>query len=92
MWACSAPLHVIVCGMASSSVLTDPADLSASQWGSKVAAYQRHGRGPDDPDVVAVRQALAFHRVHRAIDADAGQLSQPAAERLIDELRSAVAR
>ncbi|MDP7720763.1 hypothetical protein [Mycobacterium sp. TY814] len=70
--------------------LTDPAALTPSQWSARLAAYLSRGRGNDDPEVVACRQALAFWRARRAIDAEAGQIAPDHLDALTARLREAV--
>ncbi|WP_342314589.1 hypothetical protein LIX17_06795 [Mycobacterium avium subsp. hominissuis] len=78
--------------MTTSSVLTDPAALTPSQWSARLAAYLSRGRSNDDPEVVAARQALSYWRARRAIDAEVGQIAPGHISLLADRLREAVAR
>ncbi|MCF6386538.1 hypothetical protein L2K20_06105 [Mycobacterium sp. MBM] len=75
-----------------SSVLMDPGSKSPPQWQSRLAALLGHGRKPDDPDVIECREALAYWRCRRVIDAEVDQIGPAGVERLIEALRRAVAR
>jgi hypothetical protein len=61
--------------MINTSVLTDPAALTPSQSSARLAAFLARGRGNDDPEVIARREALAYWRCRRVIDAERGQLA-----------------
>jgi hypothetical protein len=75
--------------MTSSCVLTDPAALTPSQWSARLAAYTSRGRGDDDPDVTACREALSYWRCRRVIDAERDQLAAGHVPALADMLRHA---
>ncbi|OBK97764.1 hypothetical protein A5645_05580 [Mycobacterium asiaticum] len=70
--------------------LADPAARTPAQWSGRLAAYLARGRANDDPEVVACRQALAFWRARRAIDAEAGQIAPNHLDALTARLREAV--
>lgn len=78
-------------GMESTTVLKDPGSKSPPQWQSRMAALLSHGRAQDDPDLVECREALAYWRCRRVIDAEVGQISAAGVDRLVASLRSAVA-
>jgi environmental stress-induced protein Ves len=42
--------------------------------------------------VVECREALAYWRISRAVDAEAGHLGRPGVDRLVSQLRGAAAR
>jgi len=69
---------------------SDPAALSPAQWNGKLAALTRT-RSANDPEVLECREALAFWRCKRAIDAEVGHLAPAGVDRLVRELQ-AVAR
>ena len=74
-----------------SSLTTDPARRSASSWSATLAALKSR-RVPDtDPRVIECREALAYWRVSRAVNAEQGHLSRAGADRLVAALRGAVA-
>ena len=73
-----------------SCVLTDPTALTPAQWSGRLAAYLSRGRGNDDPDVIAARQALAFWRARRVINAEAGRLAPGHVNALVARLREGV--
>lgn len=73
------------------SIGTDPESRTVSQWVSLNASLKSHGAADDDPRVVECREALAYYRVRRAVIAEVGQLSPPGVDRLVSELRGAVA-
>lgn len=75
--------------MHTSTVLTDPAALTPNQWSARLAAYLSRGRGNDDPGVVACREALAFWRCRRTIDAERDRLNPGHIPALADMLRHA---
>ncbi len=70
----------------------DPASRSASSWSALLASLKARGAPETDPRVIEARQGLAYHRARKAIDAEAGQLSAPAVDRLRTALTAAVAR
>lgn len=74
------------------ATLIDPAARSASSWSATLASLKSRGAPDDDARVVAARQALAYHRAKRAIDAEAGRLSRAGVDRLRADLAEAVAR
>lgn len=75
--------------MTHASVLTDPAALTPSQWSARLAAFLARGRGNDDPDVISCREALAYWRCRRVIDAERGQLAPEHIPALADMLKHA---
>lgn len=75
---------------ASTLAALDPAELSPSQWSSRLAAYKSRGRADDDPEVLACRAALSFWRCRRTLDAEVGLLGPGGAEALISRLREGV--
>jgi hypothetical protein len=75
-----------------SSTVTDPASRSAASWSGRLAYLYSRGRGDDDPDVIECREALAYWRISRAVDAEAGHLGRPGVDRLVSQLRGAAAR
>jgi hypothetical protein len=78
--------------MTGAAVLVDASALTPGQWQARLAAYLGRGRGPDDPDVIAARQALSYWRCRRVIDAEVGQIAPGGVAELVDKLRGAVAR
>ncbi|MCA4726890.1 hypothetical protein [Mycolicibacterium fortuitum] len=78
--------------MTASLTAVDPASRSASSWSATLASLKSRG-GPDtDVRVIAARQGLAYWRCRRTLDAEAEQLSRPGVDRLVSQLRQAVAR
>jgi hypothetical protein len=73
----------------SAPTLTDPAEMSSATAQARLGALKSRGVPDDDPRVVECRQSLAYHRVHRAVDREVGELSRPGVERLVSELRAA---
>jgi hypothetical protein len=69
----------------------DPASAPASSWAGRLAALKSRQVPDADPRVVEARQALAFHRLHRAISAERGQLSPAGADRLRAQISEGVA-
>lgn len=69
---------------------TDPAARSAASWSATLASLKSRGVPDDDSRVVAAREGLAYHRVHRAVAAETGQLSPAGIDRLVAQLREAV--
>lgn len=70
-------------------VATDPASRSASSWSATLAVLKSH-RAPDtDPRVIEARDALAYWRVRRVIDAERGNLSPEHVPALADMLTHA---
>lgn len=82
----------MVCVTRSATVLSDPAALTPSQWSARLAAFLHHGRGNDDPDVIACREALSFWRCRRAIERETGQIAACGVDRLVAQLHGAVRR
>lgn len=70
----------------------DPASRSRSSWVAVLANLKSRGAPDTDPQVIACRQALAYYRARKAIDAEAGELSVPGVDRLVSQLRQGVAR
>ena len=66
---------------------SDPASRSAGSWNGRLAALKSREVPETDPRVIECREALAFHRVRRAVDAEAGRLSRPGVDRLVSQLR-----
>jgi hypothetical protein len=75
--------------MPNTQVLTDPASLTPSQWSARLAAFLSRGRGNDDPDVIACREALSYWRCRRVIDAEREHLATAHVPALADMLRHA---
>jgi hypothetical protein len=75
--------------MTPTGALTDPSALTPSQWSARLAAFLRlsRGRGNDDPDVIACREALSYWRCRRVIDAERAHLAPPHVPALADMLR-----
>jgi hypothetical protein len=71
------------------SVLPDPAAHTPSQWSARLAAFLARGRGNDDPDVIACREALSYWRCRRVIDAERAQLAPEHIPALADMFRHA---
>lgn len=71
---------------------TDPGALSPSQWQAKNAALRSRGGSDTDPRVAECVAALAYWRVRRAIDAEAGQIAPDHLDALVLRLREAVTR
>lgn len=78
--------------MKSCEVSADPASRSASSWAGTLAALKSRAVPDDDPRVIAAREGLSYHRVHRAVAAETGQLSRAGVDRLVLALREAVAQ
>ncbi|OPX12579.1 hypothetical protein [Mycobacterium sp. AT1] len=70
----------------------DPAVRSAASYSAVVASLKSRQVPDDDPRVIAAREGLAFHRVARAIDAEAGQIAPGHVDALVSRLRQGVAR
>ncbi|ANE82880.1 hypothetical protein A7U43_13230 [Mycobacterium adipatum] len=66
---------------------TDPAARSAASWSATLASLKSRGVPDDDPRVIAAREGLAYHRVHRAVTAESGHLSAVGVDRLVAQLR-----
>jgi hypothetical protein len=75
-----------------SCVGVDPASKPATVWVAMLAGAKSRGLADDHPHVVECRGALAFWRVRKAVAAEAGLLSRPGVDALVDQLRAAVAR
>jgi hypothetical protein len=71
------------------TLTSDPADMTPIIAQGRLGALKSRGVADDDPRVVECRQVLAYHRVHRAIDAEAGQLSPQGVDELVGQLRAA---
>lgn len=56
---------------------TNPASRSAASWQARLAALKSRDVPEADPRIVEARSALSYHRVAKAIDAEAGQLTAP---------------
>jgi hypothetical protein len=84
-----APQFAWLVSMTNTGVLTDPSALSPSQWSARLAAFLSRGRGNDDPDVIACREALSYRRVRRSIDAEREHLAPAHVPALADMLRHA---
>jgi hypothetical protein len=78
--------------MTNTSVTTDPASRPSASWAGRLAWLCSQGVDDDDDRKIECRQALAYHRLHRAVVVEAGQLSRPGVDRLVTELRAAVTR
>lgn len=76
--------------MTSTVSIADPASRSASSWAASLAALKSRHVPDDDHRVIEARHALSYHRVHRAIDAERGQLNRAGADRLRAQLAEAV--
>lgn len=72
------------------AVVSEPLARSALQLSTRLAALISHGATDDDPRVIEARSELAFYRVRRAIDAEAGQLSAQSVDLLVRDLMSTV--
>jgi hypothetical protein len=75
-----------------SCVSTDPASRSCASWVARLAYLKSRSVPDSDPGVIEAREALAYYRVHKAVDAAVGLLSRPGVDRLVTELRGAVAQ
>lgn len=73
----------------SAFVATDPASRSASSWSSTLAVLKSRGVPDTDPRVIEARDALAYWRVRRVIDAERGNLSPEHIPALADMLKHA---
>ena len=73
----------------SAGILTDPAALTPSQWSARLAAFLSRGRGNDDPEIIACREALSYWRCRRVIDAERELLAPEHVAALADMLRHA---
>lgn len=69
------------------NTLSDPAALTPSQWSARLAAFLSRGRRNDDPNVLACREALAYWRCRRVLDAERDHLSPQHVPALADMLR-----
>ena len=69
---------------------TDPASRSAGSWNGRLAALKSRQVPDADPRVIECREALAFWRCKRVIDAEAGHLVPAHAGVLAELLREAV--
>jgi hypothetical protein len=58
-----------------SCIGADPASKPATAWVAQLAGRKSRGATEDDPHIIACREALAFWRLRKRIDAEAGQLS-----------------
>lgn len=75
--------------MIQAPVLTDPSALTPSQWSARLAAFLSRGRGNDDPEVIACREALSYWRCRRVIDAERAHLAPAHVPALADMLKHA---
>lgn len=67
---------------------TDPLSRPVGSWTATLAALKSRGADETDPRIVECREALAYYRLTRAIDAERGvQLSPRLANRLARRLR-----
>ena len=57
-----------------------------------LASLKSRGAPDTDVRVIEARQGLAYHRVLRSVERDAGQLSPAGVDRLVSQLRGAVSR
>jgi hypothetical protein len=55
---------------------------------ARYAYLRSKGHGDDDDGVQECLRAMAYYCVHKAVDAESGQLSPPGIDRLVDELRA----
>ena len=76
--------------MTSCEVPVDPESRDRGTWVGRLAVLKSRGAPYDDPRVIECRQALAYHRVHRAVAAETGQLSRAGVDRLVVQPREAV--
>lgn len=67
----------------------DPASRTAASWSSTLAVLKSRGTPDNDPRVVEARDALAYWRVRRVLDAERGNLSPEHIPALADMLRHA---
>ncbi|WP_445168771.1 hypothetical protein ACTXG7_05260 [Mycolicibacterium sp. Dal123E01] len=76
------------------SVLTDDPAIrrTASSHSASLASLKSRNVPDDDPRVIAAREGLSYHRVLRAIDAEAGQIAPAHVDALVSRLREAVVR
>jgi hypothetical protein len=81
---------VVSAGMTNTSVLSDPASRPSASWAGRLAWLKSQGVDDDDERVVECRNALAYWRLHKAVDAESGQLSPPGVDLLVSQLREAV--
>lgn len=70
-------------------VSADPESRDRPSWQGRLAVLKSRAVPDDDPRVIECREALAYHRVHKAIGAETGQLSRAGVDRLVAQLRSA---
>ncbi|OQZ88807.1 hypothetical protein BST11_21020 [Mycobacterium alsense] len=75
--------------MTNFQVATDPESRPSASWAGRLAVLKSRAVPDDDPRIIECRQALAYHRVQRAINAETGQLSRPGVDRLLTQLRGA---
>jgi hypothetical protein len=69
--------------------VVDPAARSAASWSARLANLVGRGAPDDDRDVVECRNALAYWRVRRSIDAERDLLAPAHIPALADMLRHA---
>jgi hypothetical protein len=89
-----AALHgasVVSAGMTKTGFLSDPASRPSASWAGRLAWLKSQGVDDDDERVVECRNALAYWRLHKAVDAETGQLSATGIDRLVSELRAVTA-
>jgi hypothetical protein len=72
-----------------STVLTDPAELTPSQWSARLAALKSRGAPDNDPRVTECHTALAYWRCRRVIDTERDHLDPRHLPALADMLKHA---
>jgi hypothetical protein len=52
-----------------------------------MAALSSHGAGPNDPRILECREALAYHKIRRVVEAERQSLSASGAALIVESLR-----
>ncbi|CAN3128600.1 hypothetical protein ACNUDN_11825 [Mycobacterium sp. smrl_JER01] len=78
--------------MSAPTTAVDPASQPRQVWAARLGYLKSRGHADDHPDVVTCREALAYYRISKSVAAETGHLSGPGADRLVAQLRQAVAR
>jgi hypothetical protein len=69
-----------------------PDSRPITSWQARLASLIGRGCREDDPAIRECRQAMAYHRVRKVLDAQAGQLDRAGADLLCAAVRAAVAQ
>jgi len=88
---CAAPSSAILGGMTTSSppAVFDPASISASSWGSRLAGLRSHRVPNGDPRIAQCEAGLFYWQTRRPIDkrVAGGLMSQGLADSALDKVR-----